>query len=46
MGGQEAYSFIDGFSSYHQIKIALEERYKTDFATEWGSSNIHSCHLG
>jgi hypothetical protein len=22
VGGQEAYSFIDGFSRYHQIKIA------------------------
>jgi hypothetical protein len=22
LGGQEAYSFKDGFSSYHQIKIA------------------------
>jgi len=37
VGGQEAYSFTDGFSSYHQIKIAPGDRYKTTFATEWGS---------
>ena len=37
MGGHEAYSFIDGFSSYHQIKIAPEDMYKTNFSTEWGS---------
>jgi hypothetical protein len=37
VGGHEAYSFIDGFSGYHQIKIAQEDRYKTTFATEWGS---------
>jgi hypothetical protein len=35
--GHEAYSFTDGFSSYHQIKIAKKDRYKTTFATEWGS---------
>jgi hypothetical protein len=33
VGGQEAYSFTDGFSSYHHIKIAPEDRYKTTFAT-------------
>jgi hypothetical protein len=37
VGGQEAYSFTDGFSSYHQIKIAQEDRYTTTFSTEWGS---------
>eukprot|EP00253_Pinus_taeda_P010514 PITA_10514 len=35
VGGQEAYSFIDGFSGYHQIKIAPEDRSKTTFVTEW-----------
>jgi hypothetical protein len=34
VGGQEAYSFIYVFSGYHHIKIALEDRYKTTFATE------------
>jgi hypothetical protein len=37
IGGQEDYSFTDGFSGYHQIKIALEDRYKTNFSMEWGS---------
>jgi hypothetical protein len=37
VGGHEAYSFTDGFSGYHQIKIAQEDRYKTMFVTEWGS---------
>jgi hypothetical protein len=35
--GQGAYSFMDGFSSYHQIKIAPEDRHKTTFSIEWGS---------
>jgi hypothetical protein len=35
-GGHEAYSFTDGFSGYHQIKITQEDRYKTTFVTEWG----------
>ena len=25
VGGQEMYSFTDGFSSYHQIRIAKED---------------------
>ena len=37
VGGQEAYSFMDGFSGYHHIRIAREDRSKTTFATEWGS---------
>jgi hypothetical protein len=37
VGGQEAYSFIDGFTGYHKIKIAPEDRYKNNFSTEWGS---------
>jgi hypothetical protein len=37
LGGQEAYSFTNGFSKYHQIKISPEDRYKTNFSTEWGS---------
>jgi hypothetical protein len=34
VGGQEVYSFIDGFLGYHQIMISKEDRYKTTFATE------------
>jgi hypothetical protein len=37
VGGQEVYSFTDGFSGYHQIWIAKEDYHKTIFATEWGS---------
>lgn len=37
VGGQEAYSFTDGFSGYHQIKIVPEDRSKTTFTTKWGS---------
>jgi hypothetical protein len=37
VGGHGAYSFTDGFSSYHHIRIAQEDRHKTTFATEWGS---------
>ena len=37
VGGQEVYSFTDGFAGYYQIIIAPEDRYKTTFATEWGS---------
>jgi hypothetical protein len=37
VGGQEVYSFTDGFSGYHQIIIAKEDRHKTTFAIEWGS---------
>jgi hypothetical protein len=37
VGGQEIYSFTDGFSGYHQIWIAKKDRHKTTFAIEWGS---------
>jgi hypothetical protein len=33
----EAYSFLDGYSGYHQISIVLEDRYKTTFVTELGA---------
>jgi hypothetical protein len=34
VGGQEAYSFIDGFSGYRKINISPEDRYMTTFSTE------------
>jgi putative transposase len=37
VGGQEAYSFTERFLGYRQIKIALEDKYKTTFSMEWGS---------
>ncbi len=30
----EAYSFLDGYSGYHQISIVLEDRYKITFVTD------------
>lgn len=33
VGGKEAYSFTDGFSGYHQVRIAEEENTKTTLAT-------------
>jgi hypothetical protein len=37
VGGQEAYSFTDGYSGHHHIRIALEYRHKTTLFREWGS---------
>ncbi len=37
VGGQEVYSFTEGFSGYHQIRISPEDCHKTTFATEMGS---------
>ena len=34
VGGQEMYSFTDGFSGYHQIQIAKEDQHETIFVTE------------
>ena len=36
VGGQEMYSFTDGFSGYHHIRISKEDRYNTNFAMDWG----------
>ena len=36
--GKEVYSFTDGFSGYHHIRIHKEDRHKTNFAIEWRSS--------
>lgn len=36
VGVHEAYCFTDGFSGYHQIRIAKEDIHKTKFATERG----------
>jgi hypothetical protein len=38
--GYEAYSFLDGYLGYpkdNEISIALEDRYKMIFITDWGA---------
>lgn len=37
VGGQEAYSFKNGFSVYHQIRITPKDRNNTTFSSKWGS---------
>jgi hypothetical protein len=32
--GYEAYSFLNGYSGYHQIFIALDDKYKIAFVTD------------
>jgi hypothetical protein len=35
--GYEAYYFLNGYSRYHQIFVAVEERCKTTFVIDWGA---------
>jgi hypothetical protein len=35
--GKESYSFTDGFSGYHQVRIVEEDKRNTTFITKWGS---------
>jgi len=37
VGGHDAYSFTNGLSCYHEIKISPEDKFKTNFSTKWGS---------
>ena len=37
VGGKQVYSFTNGFSRYHQIKIAKEDRHNTTFVTDLGA---------
>ena len=43
VGGQEAYNFTDGFSRYHKIRIAPEDRNKTTLQHNGCLSNTLSC---
>jgi hypothetical protein len=45
VGGKKVYSFIDRFSGYHQIKIALEDRYKTTLLRNGDPTSTRSCCL-
>jgi hypothetical protein len=33
----EVYTFLNGFSRYHHISIALKDQYNIAFATNWGA---------
>ncbi len=33
----EAYSFLNGYSRYHQISIVTKNRYKATFVIDWGA---------
>ena len=46
VGGQEIYSFTDGFSGYHQIRISPEDRTRKPSLPKWGPSSIPLCLLG
>ncbi len=34
--GHEVFTFLDGYSGYHQISITPKNQYKTTFVTNWG----------
>ena len=46
VAGNEAYSFIDGFSKYHQVRIAEEDKQKSTFTIEWGSFSYNVMPFG
>ena len=35
--GKQYFSFLDGYSGYNQIQIALEDQEKTTFTCPWGT---------
>ena len=37
LSGKNLFSFLDGFSRYNQIQIALEDQEKTTFTCPWGT---------
>ena len=37
LAGKKFFSFLDGFSGYNQIQIALEDQDKTTFTCPWGT---------
>eukprot|EP00253_Pinus_taeda_P010466 PITA_10466 len=37
LAGKSSFSFLDGFSGYNQIKIALEDQVKTTFTCPWST---------
>jgi hypothetical protein len=37
LSGKKYFSFLDGFSGYNQIQIALKDQEKTTFTCPWGT---------
>jgi len=37
VAGHEVYTFLSGFSRYHQTSIAVKDQYKSVFVTDWGA---------
>ena len=37
VGGNEVYSFTNGFLGYHHVKIVEEDKYKKTLVMDWGS---------
>ena len=37
LAGKKYFSFLDSFSGYNQIQVALEDQDKTTFACPWGT---------
>jgi len=46
VAGSEAYSFMDGFSGYHQVHNGEEDKTKTTFTTKCGSYAYHVMSFG
>ena len=44
--GHSMLSFMDGFSRYNQILMALEDMEMNSFITEWGTYCYRIIHLG
>ena len=44
--GHSMLSFMDGFSGYNHIMMALKGMEKTSFITEWVLTATGLCHLG
>ena len=36
IAGKEAYNFLNGFSGYNQVSVALEDQHKIAFTTKEG----------
>ncbi|GJU09517.1 reverse transcriptase domain-containing protein [Tanacetum coccineum] len=46
LAGHEYYFFLDGFSGYFQIPIALEDQEKTTFTCPYGTFTYKQMHFG